>query len=393
MAELMSDLRKVSYFGIVIFFAFCLASCRSPSSQFTENVPRSSTPHVIATEKEVYLSWQHAVGRDFRIYFNQSKDSGKTFSKVRKLSSNYGSSMNPWIHLCGNEVFLVWQQGEENKNGIYFSISSNAGKDWEAPKRISSSASDSAHPVICVSGSNLFVVYQDWRDKNYDLYFVRSLDKGKTWSKEVNLTARPRGSFRPKMVVEGNKIYLVWMDNREDRMQIYFRTSDDGGESWSEEKKLTDYAGDASHPSIAKEGRNLYVVWDDTRDGNKEIYFKKSSDEGRTWSGDIRLTNADGDSADPVIVVNKMNVFVFWEDLRMGQFELFLKKSSDGGKSWSKDRRLTFAQFGSSYPSASISGNSLYLTWTDTRSGADQVYFKKSSDEGKSWSKDIQITK
>ena len=35
----------------------------------------------------------------------------------------------------------------------------------------------------------------------------------------------------------------------------------------------------------------LHVVWQDVRDGNAEIYYKRSTDAGLSWGIDKRLTN------------------------------------------------------------------------------------------------------
>lgn len=42
--------------------------------------------------------------------------------------------------------------------------------------------------------------------------------------------------------------------------------------------------------SIAASGDSIHVVWSDNRDGNDEIYYKRSVDGGLTWGDDIRLT-------------------------------------------------------------------------------------------------------
>ncbi len=40
--------------------------------------------------------------------------------------------------------------------------------------------------------------------------------------------------------------------------------------------------------SLDTSNDNVHVVWHDFRQGNWEIYYKRASDRGTTWSGDIR---------------------------------------------------------------------------------------------------------
>src|SRR5512140_1753293 len=69
---------------------------------------------------------------------------------------------------------------------------------------------------------------------------------------------------------------------------------------------------------IAASGDTVHVVWYDERDGNKEIYYKRSIDAGLTWGTDTRLTNYSGDSWDPSIAVTGNLVYLVFEDYRNG---------------------------------------------------------------------------
>ncbi len=47
---------------------------------------------------------------------------------------------------------------------------------------------------------------------------------------------------------------------------------------------------------IASSGIVVHVVWYDNRDGNNEIYYKRSTDAGVSWGADTRLTNNTAES-------------------------------------------------------------------------------------------------
>ncbi len=96
--------------------------------------------------------------------------------------------------------------------------------------------------------------------------------------------------------MDGSNIYVVWYDETPGNTEIYFKKSDDGGATWTTNKRLTNNAGDSMYPAIAVDGSNIYVVWQDYTPGNTEIYFKKSDDGGVTWTTTKRLTNNAGDS-------------------------------------------------------------------------------------------------
>jgi hypothetical protein len=104
-----------------------------------------------------------------------------------------------------------------------------------------------------------------------------------TWTTQ-RLTRNVGGSGGASIAVDGPNIYVVWVDGTRARNgDIYFKRSTDGGDTWTT-RRLTRNAGFSLAPSIAIDGQNLYVVWDDDTPGNREIYFKRSTDEGDTWT-------------------------------------------------------------------------------------------------------------
>jgi len=80
-------------------------------------------------------------------------------------------------------------------------------------------------------------------------------------------------------------LYLVWEDERNGshNNEIYFRHSSDRGETWAPEERLTSALKESVEPSIDEQGDTLYVVWSDCRDDPtnraEEIYFKRGGSE------------------------------------------------------------------------------------------------------------------
>jgi hypothetical protein len=73
---------------------------------------------------------------------------------------------------------------------------------------------------------------------------------------------------------------------------------------------------------------NLHIVWEDYRDGNDEIYYRRITDsEGPGWDpADTRLTNDSNTSWDPSVVADCAgNVHVLWADNRSSNFDIYYK--------------------------------------------------------------------
>ena len=67
---------------------------------------------------------------------------------------------------------------------------------------------------------------------------------------------------------------------------------------------------------VAASGDSVHVVWYDNRDGNNEIYYRRSIDAGISWESETRLTNNSATSELPSIAVLGSVVYVVWFDFR-----------------------------------------------------------------------------
>ncbi len=174
--------------------------------------------------------------------------------------------------------------------------------------------------------------------------------------------------------------------------EIYYKRSTDGGLSWGTDTRLTNNSTGSYMPSVSASGSTVHVVWFDERDGNIEIYYKRSTDGGLSWGTDIRLTYNSAVSFYPSVSVLGSTVHVVWFDSRDGNYEIYYKRSTDGGLSWGTDIRLTNNSAGSYVPSFSVSGSAVHVVWYDDRDGNNEIYYKCSTDGGLSWGTDIRLT-
>ena len=75
----------------------------------------------------------------------------------------------------------------------------------------------------------------------------------------------------------------------------------------------------------------LHVIWDDTRAGAGDIFYKRSSDNGTTWSVDVNLSNDMPGSGASCITSSGSNVYAAWIEFVGGSDEIFFKRSANSG--------------------------------------------------------------
>ena len=164
---------------------------------------------------------------------------------------------------------------------------------------------------------------------------------------------------------------------------------------WTPAKRLTWNSGTSGWAVVAADSSSgVHLVWTDLTPGNFEVYYKKSTDGGATWAAGQRLTSNSGSSGWAAIAVDSSSALhILWEDDSPGNWDIYYAKSSDGGATWSTPQNFT-SNDGDSHEvsiAADLSGN-LHVAWHDNTPGNYEVYYRMSSDGGTSWTAAKRLT-
>jgi len=117
----------------------------------------------------------------------------------------------------------------------------------------------------------------------------------------------------PGIVVSGPDLHISWEDTRTGPREIYYKHSLDGGQSWGTDTRVSFGQTNAFLACVEAEGAVVHIAWQDERDGNDEIYYKRSTDGGNTWQSELRLTTDNGYSGLPSVAANGSTVHVVWK--------------------------------------------------------------------------------
>jgi Neuraminidase (sialidase) len=116
-----------------------------------------------------------------------------------------------------------------------------------------------------------------------DIFHTASGDAGKTWSTAVSISNTPGMSTEPSIAVESNgSLDAVWTDTStsDKTPDIFFARSTDNGKTWTQPKDIANTPGKSSDPKIVVGKNNsLHVVWCDTSKGtkNRDLYYSSSN--------------------------------------------------------------------------------------------------------------------
>ena len=270
--------------------------------------------------------------------------------------------------------------------------------DWESEVRLTYNPAHSwftrnTSGISTAPPGILHVVWKDERDTSWQIYYKRSTDAGSAWSSDIRLTnARPDTSRDPSVAASGSTVHVVWERNWGWDDEIYYKRSTDAGFNWSPDVRLTNSVNESQSPSVAALDSIVHVVWHDNRNFNYEIYYKRSSNTGGTWSLDTRITNTTQGSINPCICVSDSVVHVAWIE-GDGEFVNY-KHSFDRGVTWDTINTYISSTGYCSEPCISAFGSNVYILW-NVWSWPRYLYeirYNRSTDYGLSWIGDSYLS-
>lgn len=310
--------------------------------------------------------WAHGAGRN-GIFVRRSMDGGKTWEKDAVPIKAYQ----------GNEPHI----------------------EWEDMPRVFADA----QPHSRYAG-NVYVGWIEWQLDKSIILFARSTDSGKTFSRPIRISTHaglPRDDngglvgFVGAAGADGT-VYAIWNDGS----TITFSQSHDGGRSFEPSRVAIAVAppyfgGAGGIPGVSrvmgfpqigvdarpgKKGGALYLAWSDYRNGDVDVFCVSSTDHGNTWSKPTRVNR------DPIH--NGIDQFFQWMTVDPLTGEVYvqfydrrddpanrktgftLARSTDGAKSfvnysWSESPFESQYAFLGDYTWLAAYGRKVYGVWTE----------------------------
>jgi hypothetical protein len=313
-------------------------------------------------------------------------------------------------------VYAAWEDLRNGNWDIYITKSIDDGDSWVAPDvPLSSGPGNQTYPSIVVdSQGTIHAVWQDDRNGDKDIYYANSTDFGLTWSPSnirvstdtISVGSPNRSQEVPKIAVDSaDVLYVVWQDARWNDNDIYFAKSTDSGATWTDPNRRVNRdpapSPDQNNPAIAVDvSGNLFVVWDEDDGTENDIYFSKSVNGGDDWSDPHIMVNTDAENENqekPTIDVDSEgNIYVAWTDRRNAvDNDIYFAASFNGGANWSNPNvRVDDSVSGrQSNPQLIVSNSgTIYVVWHDDRNTHNDIYSAYSINKGANWSKpDINV--
>lgn len=177
------------------------------------------------------------------------------------------------------------------------------------------------------------------------------------------------------IAVDDGDIYILWEDSRNGGLDIYYSKSSNEGTSFLLDVRVNDNPIDdgtyQQYPDVVGHNGTVYVVWDDERagGGSHRIYFAKSTD-GYMFDANVLVSDSGSEEKLPSMAIDSVSgiIYVAWSSQEM---EIRLARSVDDGESFESSVLVSDSLINHrEAPEVAVnSTGKVYVVWSDGRSG------------------------
>jgi hypothetical protein len=337
-------------------------------------------PQLATSENSVFVVWEGYDSSDqLQVFLRVSKDYGITFGETINLSKSTGSAREPQIVATGQNVYVVWEDDSPGNFDIFLASSPDHGATFSPPVNISNNPGDSHSPQITMSDKAVYIAWNDFTNGNSDILLMQVSSEDGNFGRIVNLSVDSDRSLHPRLAVVDRHIYVVWQTDRVHRFafsslrdEIMFRYSDDEGKSFSSIKRISlKNILDPIEPNIAAAGNNVYIVWAGQNTHRfPNIFFRSSDDFGNSFGNIVNLQNDLTDHGAPQIAATNHTVYVTWDNGGTADNQSFMI-SHDYGNTFTRNVIFMTQPTSIRDPKVVIINNESFLVW-DIET---QIYF------------------
>ncbi len=378
-------------------------------------------PPQIDSSGTIHLAFYDDTSKGFgkyAVYYTQSADGGRTYSKPVRLSPSTGVPSGGSFSLPAlkidpfGTIYVFWRYDEEDqltgfRKSVFFSKSIDGGKTFSEAVDILAgprTLSTFARFEILPDGS-LIVFYLEGFTSS--LHAVRSTDGGSTFSSPTIIPSEQSSFFLLRSAVSKNGDIVVVYSRRVSSTQfpLFAMRSTDGGRSFSAPVQIGDSSDYVPEPpAVAFDSTGTvyvtYNAWKATlvSPTTQELSDPKArlivAADGQNFSAPRTL--AEESRFSPHLIVDRNDVvYVAFTALSStpSNFEILLTRSSDKGKSFSAPINVSRTAGSSSIAFTAIdSRGRVSVAWEEFDGSNQEIFFAHSTDGGKSFGLPINVS-
>jgi len=358
-----------------------------------------SSPSVSFDGTNYLVTWHdRRDGANYDIFGTRVNQSGEVQDPSGIHISNIDAQQTSPAVISYNDQWLVaWKDARNGSYSDIYGSRINSSGTVTDPSGIliSTSAQTQGKPAIASDSTNYLVVWQEDRGGGppFDIYGMRIDASGNQLDEDAIAISTSAGSQEyPAVAFDNDSIYLVvWHDDRSGSSYDIFgaRVSTSGNVLDAPGISISTATGRQRFPSVAFDGTNFLVVWADERDGSStdDIYGTLVEPDGNVISPSGNVIADDANWQDnPSVAFDGTNYLVVWDDYGSGTFDediYGVRVNQSGNPIDGSSIAISTADEGQYRPVVAFDGTNYLVVWFDRRiSNASDIYGTRVNQSG-----------
>ncbi|MGP8330088.1 MAG: T9SS type A sorting domain-containing protein [Methanosarcinaceae archaeon] len=175
-------------------------------------------------------------------------------------------------------------------------------------------------PAVAIDSSgNFVVVWQELRQGAYDIFAQKFFANGEKFDTNFQLNSESSTVNHkfPVVVLDENRIFtLVWQDDRNGNRDIFARQFSFDGNPLTGEYRVNDDLGwaEQTQPTIdCDHDGSLVIAWTDFRNGDADIYAQRFLSDGTPYKHNFLIPNeTEGTQENPEVKLFNKKIYTTW---------------------------------------------------------------------------------
>lgn len=407
-----------------------------------------NTPAAAFDGTNVLVTWEDYRSGDVEVYGARVTPQGQVLDSLGIYISQTGSGARPAVAYSDTVFMVAWERdlGYPWMLDVDGTRVSRAGEVLDQSGiPVTRAANGQFNSAAAANGTSYLVAWVDTRDNYRDIYALRLSPDGRgidtcsfvvtrrghaqfgptvcsngadwlvAWETPDHISGArvgadgtvldPQGlriaggyvrTSGPAVASDGTDYFVVWEGDRGGRWQVLGARVSAGGvvrDSGGFPVLTTQW--DRFHPSVAFDGTNFLVVWQDVGANSvSDILGVRVSRDGVVLdSSPIRVSAAVGEQAQPVVAFGGEKHLVVWEDHRSTGSWLFgARVTPDGAVLDPQGIAIGWASW-RPFQAVTFDGSSYVVAWLDTRGGERGIYSARVNQDGQVLDSGLVLTR
>jgi len=208
------------------------------------------------------------------------------------------------------------------------------------------------------------------------------------WRVSIPIVEAQYAQKFPEICVKGDKVHTIWVDNRggTGTYNLYYKKSSDCGFSWTNDIMISlpseALVNAKRNIGIAGKANSLYVVYTtgiSPTEGPYSVCFVRSTDNGATWERHQTIAEDFDDLPEPSIAVSDDSIHLVYSDY----YDIVYRASGNEEETWTTDI-VDGGSFPDRCPDIVTVNNTPHITFV-YNNGEHYIYHAKPSEIQPGW--------